>query len=116
MNKQTRRFDRATENPHVAEVKRIARREEQRKAIYAFIDEQCQKAAREWHAIQFRDPYAAVYLYHKLGELTAAKETPPGFALSDGRRLPPGNTIAQTAQHINSLTGRLPILPPHLTQ
>ena len=73
--------------------------------------DQARKAALEAFRIQSRDNYAAVYLYHRRGELTAAKDAPAGFELSTGQRISPGSTVDQNTRWIYEIGRRLPCLP-----
>lgn len=77
----------------------------------AWLWEQAAKAAREAFVIQSRNNFAAVYLYHRRGELTAAEDCPPGFELSTGERISPGNTRDQNTARIYTLARKLPCLP-----
>jgi len=73
---------------------------------------QAKKAATEANAIQMREPFAAVYLYHRRGGLACfAGTAPEGWELSDGRRIGPTGTVEENTARIAAMARRMPCLP-----
>ncbi len=76
-----------------------------------FVYDQANKASESWFRQQSQNPYAAIYLYYKTGELGAFSEAPAGWILGSGERLSPALTRQQVAAKIHTIAQRLPFLP-----
>jgi len=79
--------------------------------IDQFLWEQADKASKEWFRAQSLNPYAAIYLYYKSGELAAFENAPHGWTLGRQDRLSPAHTREQIKAQIAESARRLPFLP-----
>ena len=84
--------------------------------MYQWVADRSAEASQEWFVKQCQNPFASLYLYHKIGRLTVAEHCPEGFELSTGKRLGPGGSREQIAAQIEEAARKLPILPDSITE
>lgn len=78
---------------------------------YDWLSIQASNAAKEWWSLQSANPFAALYLYFRRGQLTVAEDKPAGFELGTGQRLSPMATLDGTTAWIYAQAFKLPCLP-----
>lgn len=85
------------------------------KQVDNLIYEQAEKASQQWFRAQSANPYAAIYLYYKVGELAAFEDhchtELHGWTLGLQQRLSPALTRQQVKAQIAEAARRLPFLP-----
>jgi hypothetical protein len=83
--------------------------------IDAFVWEQADKASLQWFRAQSANPYAAIYLYYRRGELAALDDRfhaeAHGWTLGRPERLSPACTRQQIKAQIEQAARWLPFLP-----